>query len=114
MARFKGSTEEAGGSFLGADFWKKGVRIEGQVTGSFETEIGKSYSLTLKNPVTINGDKHERVSLGGLKGLSMALRAAGVPNQEFQTGDAVVIECTGMTPTEKGNPQINFKILVDR
>ena len=114
MARFKGSTEEAGGSFLGADFWKKGVRVEGQITGSFETGIGRSYSLTLKNPVTIEGEKQERVSIGGLKGLNMALRAAGVPDQELLAGDAVIIECTGTTPTDKGNPQINFKVLVDR
>lgn len=114
MGRFKGTTEDAGGQFLGSEFWKKGVRIEGQVTGSFQTEIGTSYSLTLKNPVKVNGNMEDKISIGGLKGLAMALRAAGVPNQEFEAGDAVVIECTGTTPTDKGNPQINFKVLVDR
>jgi hypothetical protein len=114
MAIFKGTTEDAGGQFLGSEFWKKGVRIEGTITGSFQTEIGTSYSLSLKNQVQVNGKKEDKVSIGGLKGLNMALRAAGIPNQELLPGDAVVIECTGTTPTDKGNPQINFKVLVDR
>ena len=114
MGRFKGTTEDAGGQFLGSDFWKKGVQIQGEVTGTFQTEIGTSYSLNLKTPVKVNGKNEDKVSIGGLKGLAMALRAAGVPNQELAVGDAVVIECTGTTPTDKGNAQINFKVLVDR
>lgn len=114
MAKFTGTTEQAGGSFLGADFWKKGVRIEGVVNGTFETSVGLSYSIALNKPIKINGKNEETVSIGGLKGLHMALRAAGVPDQELVTGDAVIIECTGTTPTDKGNDQINFKILVDR
>jgi hypothetical protein len=112
--RFQGSTGEAGGQFLGADFWKKGTRIEGQVTGSFQTANGLSWSLRLKKAVKINGNELSDVSIGNMKGFLMALRAAGVPDQELLAGDAVVIECTGTTPTDKGNDQVNFKVLVDR
>jgi hypothetical protein len=114
MAKFTGTTEQAGGSFLGADFWKKGVRIEGVVQGTFETSVGKSYSIALNKPTKVNGNVEENVSIGGLKGFNMALRAAGVPDQDLMTGDAIIIECTGFTKTGKGNDQINFKVLVDR
>lgn len=114
MTRFQGSTEEAGGQFLGASFWKKGVRIEGIVTGSFETANGPSSSIRLNKPVKLNGDMHENVSIGNMKGFMMALRAAGVPDAVLETGDAIVVECTGTTPTDKGNDQVNFKVLVDR
>lgn len=114
MAKFTGTTEQAGGSFLGSDFWKKGTRIEGVIQGQFETSVGMSYSIALNKPVKVNGKNEDVVSIGGLKGFKMALRAAGVPNEELLTGDAVIVECTGTTPTDKGNDQINFKVLVDR
>ena len=114
MGKYTGTKEQAGGSFLGADFWKKGVRIEGVVTGTFETSVGMSYSIALNKAVKLDGKDEEHVSIGGLKGLRMALRAAGLPDQELVTGDAIIIECTGKTPTDKGNDQINFKVLVDR
>lgn len=109
---FSGSTEEAGGPFLGSDFWKKGTRIEGTITGSFATDVGVSYNAKLNKAVTVNGEKVDRVSIGGLKGLAMALRASGA--NEFHTEDAFVIECTGTTPTDKGNDQINFRIVINR
>jgi hypothetical protein len=112
--KFQGSTEDAGGGFLGSDFWKKGVRIEGVVTGTFETSTGLAWSIRLNKEVSVDGEKTDRVSIGGLKGFAMALRAAGVPDGELLTGDGIIAECTGTTPTGKGNDQINFKILVDR
>ena len=116
MPRFTGNTEEAGGTFLGADFWKKGVTVEGVITGTFQTSTGEAYSLTLRKPVKVNGEEEEKVSIGGLKGFLMALRAAGVPDQQLQVGDAVMIMCTGTTKAEKVgyNDQINFKVTVDR
>ena len=110
--RFQGTTQEAGGKFLGADFWKKGVRIEGRVFGSFDTENGTSYNVHLKKPVKIDGEETDRVAIGALKGFGMALRASGA--EELQVNDLIVLECTGTTPTNKGNDQIDFKLLVDR
>jgi hypothetical protein len=112
--QFSGATEDAGGQFLGAAFWKKGVKIEGVVTAIFETSIGENYAIHLTKPTTVDGEKTDSVSIGGLKGFAMALRAAKIPNQELLIHDMVIIECTGFTPTEKGNPQINFKVAVRR
>jgi len=114
MTKFQGKTEDAGGAFLGADFWKKGTKVEGVITGTFETSTGRAYSLNLKKPVKINGKDEDMVSLGGLKGMLMALRAAGVPDQELLVGDAIILECTGFTETNKGNDQVNFKAFVER
>lgn len=112
--RFQGTTEEAGGQFLGSDFWKKGTKIEGIVTGTFETSIGLNWSVRLRKPTKVNGQETDRVSIGGLKGFAMALRASGVPDAELLPGDVLIAECTGTTPTDKGNDQINFKVMVDR
>ncbi|PWT73856.1 MAG: hypothetical protein C5B59_12390 [Bacteroidetes bacterium] len=119
MMRFQGTTEQAGGTFLGADFWEKGVKIAGVVSGTFETSNGTSYSVMLREPVKVKGangkpTEEKSVSIGSMKGFLMALRAAGVPNQELLAGDVIVLECTGKTPTNKGNDQVNFKVLVDR
>jgi hypothetical protein len=111
---FQGSTEQAGGGFLGADFWKKGTKVEGVVTGTFETSTGLAYSLHLNKEINLDGEKTDRISIGGLKGFFMALRAAGVPDGELLTGDGIIAECTGMTPSGKGSDMINFKVLVNR
>jgi hypothetical protein len=66
----------------------------------------------LKTPVSVNGEKTDRVSIGGLKGLSMALRAAGA--NEFRVGDIFTIVCVGFTHTSKGNDQIDFDVAVSR
>lgn len=116
--RFTGSTEDAGGVFLGADFWKKGTKVEGVVQGNFMTSNGLAYNLSLKKPVKVNGEEESKVSIGNMKGFLMALRAGGIPiidgDPALLVGDALIIECTGTTPTTKGNDQVNFKVLVER
>ena len=57
-----------GETFLGAKFWKKGTKIEGVISGTFQTEIGTSYNAHLKTPENVDGEKTDRVSIGGLKG----------------------------------------------
>jgi len=42
----------------------------------------------------------------------MALNAAGL--EELQERDAVIIECTGVTETNKGNPRVDFNVAVNR
>ena len=113
---FTGETKDAGGQFLGAEFWKKGTRVEGVVQGTFETSNGLSYSLHLTKKVKVDGADVDRVSVGALKGFRMALQAAGVPNSELLAGDAVIIECTGLDDStkSKGNAMVQFKVLVNR
>lgn len=112
MTQYKGSTEEAGGQFLGASFWKKGTRVEGKVTGLFGTENGTCYSVHLNKAVKVNDETTDKVSIGALKGFEMAIRASGAG--ELSTDDLIILECTGTVPTTKGNDQVNFKLLVDR
>jgi hypothetical protein len=112
MAKFVGNTQDASAPFAGADFWKKGVRVEGQVYASFNTENGTSFNLKLTKEVNIKGEKTDQISVGGLKGMEMALRQSGA--QQFQVGDNVIIECIGSTPTDKGSARLDFKVLVDR
>jgi hypothetical protein len=42
----------------------------------------------------------------------MALQSAEV--EDLEVGDRIALECTGLQPTSKGNPRIDFKIHIDR
>jgi len=113
MATYKGKTEDAASPILGASWWEKGKRIMGRVVRSFRTANGTCYELKLGSPVVV-GDFGliDRVSVGALKGFGMALAAAGLDG--LRRGDSVLLECTGSTATEKGNPMVNFVVEVDR
>jgi len=112
VATFKGKTSDAQSPLLGADFWKKGVRIEGVIQREFSMQTGPGYEISLRTPVKVAGAMEKKVSIGALKGLKMALNAAGV--EDWQVGDKVVIECTGSTKTTKGNDRVDFAIALDR
>ena len=109
---FKGRTEDADSVFLGADFWKVGVKIAGKVTRTFVSENGPCYVLQLVNPVQLDSEPVDEVSIGNLTGFRMALQAAGL--DKLQVGDAVHLECTGLKSTTKGSPRANFEIEVTR
>jgi hypothetical protein len=109
---FKGRTEDADSAFLGADFWKKGTKITGTVRRKFESGNGPCYTLDLLDPVEIEGEEHNEVSIGNLTGFRMALQAAGL--EELNVGDQVHLVCTGLKPTKKGSPRPNFEIEVTR
>lgn len=109
----KGSTSQASDApILGAKYWKKGTTISGTVTRMFPTATGNCYEIKLSKPFAADGQNFERVSLGNLKGLSMALQACGL--EHFEVGDKVIVKCTGSTPTGKGNPRVNFEVEVER
>jgi hypothetical protein len=124
MAHFSGKTDGASAPILSAKFWKKGTQVIGKVLRSFETDNGICYTIQLKRPLSVNRkftfpaenktETLERVSVGSLKGFDMALQSSGVPNGKLQYGDEVQISCTGTTPTQKGNDQINFDVQVER
>jgi hypothetical protein len=110
--QFKGKTEDAGAPFLGADFWKPKVKVVGKVIRCFDSANGPCAVLKMPEPLTLNGEPCEEVSIGNLTGFRMALQAAGL--DRLQIGDSVYLECTGLTPTTKGHERANFYVEVDR
>lgn len=110
--QFRGRTEDADSVFLGADFWKPGVKIAGKVIRTFESENGPCYVLDLVNAVELDCERVDQVSIGNLTGFRMALQAAGL--ERLQVGDQVHVECTGLKATTKGSPRANFEIEVTR
>ena len=109
---FRGKTEDAGAPFLGAPFWKQGVKVAGKVVRTFSAPSGPCYVLRSLRPVTVDGEDTEEVCVGNLTGFRMALQASGL--ESLVVGDLVHVECTGVTPTEKGSPRPNFEIEVTR
>ncbi len=112
MAIFKGRTSDAQSPLLGAKDWKKGMKLEGQVTRSFETVNGTCYEVTMPVAVKIRSTLEKKFSIGALKGFHMALNSAGV--ESLEVGDKVIIECTGTTETNKGNPRVDFLVTLNR
>lgn len=116
---FRGRTEDAAAPFLGTDFWSKDVAIEGTVERVFKIEGRNNYAVKLQEPVEVDGEQCEEVSLGESAGFRMALQAAKV--RELQEGDRIMVRCTGETAS-KGNgadgkpkaPRKNFEIEVMR
>ena len=112
MAQMKGKTSDSSSPILGAAFWKRGTKIEGTVIRNFPTVNGTCSEILLKTPVKVNGNTEKKVSIGALAGFRMALNSAGL--EELQEKDSVIIECTGSTPTGKGNPRVDFNVAVNR
>jgi hypothetical protein len=110
--KFKGRTEDAAAPFLGADFWKPGVKILGKVTRCFDSENGPCTVIRLAKPLHIGNDEYQDVAIGGLKGFQMALQAGGLNG--LRTGDTLYAECTGFSETTKGHSRANFEIEVER
>jgi len=88
------------------------VAIAGKVIRTFDTENGPCSVLDLVDPVKIEGEAVDQVSIGNLTGFRMALQAAGL--QSLQVNDAVHLKCTGLKSTTKGSPRPNFEIEVSR
>lgn len=116
--QFVGSTEDATTVILGAPRWKKGMKISGVVQRMWNSTNGPLCSLLLKEPITIDGEKTNKVSLGSMKGLNMALQAAGVGEDItfLQAGDAIVVEHTGLQKSDDAtkNDMLLFKVAVNR
>lgn len=112
MPTFKGRTEDATAPFLGADFWKPGVKIAGKVIRCFQSANGPCTVLRLFKSLQLNGEDYEEVSIGNLKGFVMALEAAGVSG--LQVNDVLYTECTGFSDTTKGHSRANFLVEVER
>jgi hypothetical protein len=113
MAIHKGKTQDAQAPMLGAAWWKKGTKIEGIISRSFETTNGLCYEVLLAKPATVNGKPEKKVAIGNLAGLKMALNAAGLDS--FESGDKISLVCVGMTPGKSGqSPRVDFDLVLDR
>jgi hypothetical protein len=110
--KLEGRTGDVANNFLGSEFWQPGVSINGTVLRKFESANGQCYALEVNPPVELNGASTQEVALGNLTGLRMAIQAAGA--EDLEVGDKITLECTGLQPTSKGNPRIDFKIQIDR
>jgi hypothetical protein len=108
----EGQSQDVANNFLGSEFWQPGTRINGRVLRKFESANGQCYALELDGPVDLNGEATKEVALGNLTGLRMAIQAAGA--EDLALGDRITLECTGLQPTAKGNPRIDFKIKIHR
>lgn len=112
MSTFKGRSEDCKAPFLGAEFWKKGTNVKGRIVRMFKTANGPSYALRLFKPVSLNGDSCEEVSIGGLRGVEMAVQQAGAGS--LLVGDAIYLECTGSTASQKGHARLDFEVEISR
>ena len=113
MAIHKGKTQDAQSPILNAEFWKKGVKIEGTVTREFATTNGTCYEVSLKTPVKVAGNMEKKISLpGNSAGLRMALSACGL--ESLEAGDKLILTCSGKTSTTKGNDRTDFELVLDR
>lgn len=106
--KMEGQTSDVSNKFLGSEFWRPGVTITGVVLRKFESANGQCYALELDDPVELDGETTKEAALGNLTGLKMAIQAAGAA--DLEVGDKITLECTGLQPTGKGNPRIDFKI----
>lgn len=119
---FQGSTQNAEAPFLDAAFWTKGKKIEGAVLRKFKTVNGTCLTLSLKKPTKIDGSEEDKVSVGAMAGMNMALQDAGLAGiDDVKEGDVMSIECTGTTPMKgegkdgtKKNDRTDFTITVVR
>jgi hypothetical protein len=109
---FTGKTQDASSPILGASWWSKGKKIEGTIGREYETKNGTCLEVVLTKPVLVEKKQESRVSIGGLSGIDMAVQAAGA--DELLRGDMIILECTGETPTDKGNPRKDFQIAIRR
>ena len=115
---FEGRTLDVDAPFLSGAFWEVGKKIRGEVIHIKDTIFdGKSslaYVLELDEPVEVDGDDWERVSIGGLAGFKMALQACGVPRLFLK--DQIEMECESIKLSKKENysPRPNFRVLITR
>lgn len=118
---FTGRTEDVEAPFLGAGFWEQGKSVSGKVIKSFQAKANDGQSLPcfvleLDDSVEVDGEEQERVSIGNMAGLKMALQACKPALTGLRIGDTIRLECTGVKPAKKEgfSPRVNFQIEVVR
>lgn len=115
---FEGRTLDADAPFLSGEFWTQGKMVTGEVVRIYPTEMeGKqslAYVLSLQEPVEIDGEDWELVSIGNLSGFKLAMLGAGL--ERLFLKDLVELECQSIKPAKKAtfSPRPNFRIKVTR
>lgn len=115
---FQGKTEDAEAPFLTAGFWREGTVIRGEVIKLFVTHQDKGdsqcYTIQLDDPVEVDGEEVERVSIGSSGGFLMALGAARL--NRLLLKDKIELECTGAKKARKEgySDRVNFSLKVIR
>jgi hypothetical protein len=117
---FEGRTSDAEAPFVSAAFWTEGKQISGVVTKIFMSQASPDkqpdtcYVLTLDEPVELDGEEWDRVSVGNLAGFRMALQAMGL--DRLKVKDALEMECTDIKAAKKEgySPRPNFRLRISR
>jgi hypothetical protein len=109
----QGRTEDAKEApYLGADFWKIGVKIVGAVEEVKTLTQGIAYVIAMREPVKIGEDEVSEVQIGNLAGFRKAISATGL--KQLPAGCFIEIECTSVKKATKADysDSPNFAIKV--
>ncbi len=127
--RFTGKTTDADAPFLGAEFWTDGKSVTGIVSKIFDTEVerkgvlvrAKALQLLLYEPVDVDGEEWDRVSVGNLAGIKMAIDVAKDESGKPLGGgiilkDIVTLTCEGRKKAKKADysDRLNFILEIER
>lgn len=130
--RFEGRTVDAEAPFLPASWWKDGYSVKGTIVKIFDVEMpakegqpakkSKCYTLDLDLPTDVDGEELDRVSVGNMAGIQMALSVMK-RDTDGKTGtitpqlkDVLEIVCEGVKPAKKQgySDRVNFHLVVTR
>lgn len=115
---FEGRTSDVDAPFVSGEFWEAGKIIRGKVTRAFTSTIGEksslAYEIELEEPIFMDGEEWERVSVGNLAGFRMALTAC--KTDRLYKDDEIEIECESVKkPKKEGySPRPNFRLKITR
>lgn len=112
--QFKGRTVDAEAPFLSAGFWKEGTEVRGVISKLFQTDNGPAVVLEMEEPVEVDGEEWDRVSVGNMSGFKMALEAGKIPPLRLK--DVLTLRCEGFKKSKKEgySDRVNFELTVDR
>lgn len=127
MREFVGRTADAEAPFLSGGWWTQGQIVRGKVVRVWQdkenrtnytldvacelkvTEKGKEISLP-NTTVEIEGEEQDRVSIGNLAGIKMAMQSARL--ERFPVNTILELECEDIQPPKKEghSPRPNFRM----
>ncbi len=114
----EGRTLDADAPFASGDFWEVGKTIKGEVSRVYATQFdGKSslaYVVELEEPVDIDGEEWDRVSIGNMAGLRLALQSCHT--DRLYSKDVIELECESIKKAKKEgySPRPNFRLKISR
>jgi len=115
---FEGRTLDAEAPFASGEFWAIGKILKGEIVRIYQTVMDEkpslAYVVELEDPVEIDGEDWERVSIGNLAGFRMALQAAH--QDRLYLKDVIEMECESIKKAKKEgySPRPNFRLKITR